>query len=1228
MSLALYKSISDSWRIGRVDIVNLNKAQARDCVFPDLVETCRVSDVFVPADPKSETGKPMAGVHPFFRMQEFPEAFELQHDAALMPYSPLAALPSIIQLLRHRASKRLTTTVFGGNVALEIREPPLLAAVGLPSTTIPHHMNGASVEERFAEGITTAWSASSKPQVVHHVGHLHPMATVELASRILQRLPGGSDFQPRCEAALRLLSLFTVTLSGDEHAVTSLHIAADAQEKNLAGCTLRSWLCRLDLFDQLYPQAKARRAAEGLDDASSADASSPMKQQSSHASERFAQHNFSIFSILIYAFNHEEKERVFLNRKQVDFISQSAIKDLDAIGRIRELYRQANAAFDTLGIDFSWRLALFSRVSAVLHLLEMDFFEDGTVCSMNVVKSIARLLQLDMNHASKLLKDRATANVVAKWVYEATVGSLVAKLNRALDVHGDGVDHSAHASISIVRAPPPPSAQDFSSTTTTTARSLTLAALYEDIEQGYCRSSEAELVQWQRAGLRCSDELRLALDHFDNFPLIRLLRGKNGLLASFQVANAADRRAQLATLADNNPNVLTLTPKASGTGFRLSVRHSFGVAHYDDDGQNFIQAIQTIYQPQYQEIREAILTQSDVETQEVLYRFDQSGSAAVSYLAEDTRSLAPLLQLLQNSQNVSWWIRGSNGLLQGGGFKGDVVERQMCVEGQMEAVVKLRSLMPKRYLPCLTPFFISQFQQLLTPTQRDSLQPVQQAEAIFALASVPYLPIPDGFLVEGEHLVALVQALRQHRHQAASRIQAFARAKGSQALCVGRQQFWEQTVQHFAKERAAVQDAQRQIAENAELHKMQQADLLEKEQVARIALRDQCWIEWIALQTDVQQKIESCLQRMVAESIRKEESAIKEKVTRHHKDALFQLSQRVQQRLLAQGSHLDAVVREKEMKHAAAYRRMEKQEEIHKKLLNKKLIEEETRIEARQAMAQRQAKSMRIVIEREKQREEMRQRMWEREEKERVARKNMEMVRDAITNQMKEDLLLTSVEHTMVKRVAEEVAVQQAKVRQEQAVAMKLAKEAREAQMLAASKLNERQLVRKEVALEKKKAAEEQRRRRAEYEAWSAQERERKAAERLRREEEEQSKKLTRSLLKAHDLLQAPILFDQQSNGITKLFQGRGDQKLSPGFVMSSGNNTHPRMLSTSSIKGLMRSHSPVAAQTARRPASNNSGEPPHGLTPHRGTTTRLDFSSTRRRSENRDASPMSNFSI
>ena len=129
-------------------------------------------------------------------------------------------------------------------------------------------------------------------------------------------------------------------------------------------------------------------------------------------------------------------------------------------------------------------------------------------------------------------------------------------------------------------------------------------------------------------------------------------------------------------------------------------------------------------------------------------------------------------------------------------------------------------------------------------------------------------------------------------------------------------------MQHFAKE-AAVQDAQRRVAENAEL-RMQQADLFEKEQVARFALRDQCWIEWIALQTDVQQKIEACLQKMVAESIRKEEAAIKEKVTRHHKDALFQLSQRVQQRLLAQGSHLDAVVREKEIKHAAAYRRMEK----------------------------------------------------------------------------------------------------------------------------------------------------------------------------------------------------------------------------------------------------------------------------------------------------------------
>ena len=124
----------------------------------------------------------------------------------------------------------------------------------------------------------------------------------------------------------------------------------------------------------------------------------------------------------------------------------------------------------------------------------------------------------------------------------------------------------------------------------------------------------------------------------------------------------------------------------------------------------------------------------------------------------------------------------------------------------------------------------------------------------------------------------------------------------------------------------------------------------------------------------------------------------------------------------------------------------------------------------------------------------------------------------------------------------------------------------------------------------------------SEYDAWGAQERE-QSCRRLRREEEEQVN--TRSPRHMTCCKHQCYLISKPRH--RKLFQDGGTKTLTR-VVMSSG--TSHLACCPRSIKGLMRSHSPVAQTARQMPTTTSVGK--RMAVPQNGDNHRLDFSSTR----------------
>lgn len=1194
MTSAFYRSSADGWRVGLVDVTNTNKAVVHDHVI-HVQETCRVADIFAPP-PEAAS---------LLAMHERPEEFFGKSDAALMSPSPLMALPSLIELLRQRNARTHDSSVsIGDNVEVFVHHRDASLDIPVPSRsperpgsvrpveaalhdgaiqTVPHSL------ARTAVKAVAALRASSSSQIVIGSGLLPADFNERIAALAMETVNAPPGFVARLKAAQTIIRAFTTTVV-NEKKLTAERLSIDFSTASLLepGGSLRVLSANFEHMLLDLRHFGVTDGSEGLVD------------------------NFTIFSLLIYAFNHEEKERVYLNRKQVDFHTQRVIKDLDRVNDLRKMYAELGKAMEVVGVEFAARLSLYSRVACVLHLQEIDFFEDGSIANLTAVKAVARLLQVDFNALQRILVSKDACIAASKWLYESTLMSLVDKINAALGASSMGAlqggatsaDTSNQASLVILQLPPPPSTVGKASSLDAT--DIPLAALYEDLAQCMFRSSELESIEWQRAGLFAPDALQAILDSSDNFSLLKVIKGRGGVLQVAQtIANLGASQATDVFAALSKSKLIHCSLHDS----TVTIPHTFGSRTYRL--QQSTSAVgnwgDTIFADRYTELREFFFSNSEVETQEVLYLFDQRREHLVGRLAMDVASLQPLLSMLQAKVHEAhfWWVRGVELEV---GFQGGLVEDQLKLN-MMEPIVKLRKVFPKRFIPCRPEYFASAYRKLLpreAPNGGDG-NALSIAESILTEVGVAYLVSPDAkVLVEGYRLVDLQNMYSAKLSTCASLVQSFARILTTSKLIRSRFLSWQVAIGELQKQRDFAVAAHRGFVENTELHKLQRCELVEKETTQRLLIRDQCWTEWVALQTSAQQSMQSIIQHMVTRTIRAEESSIRKATAVSHKQAVHQLTARIQNHLLAQGSHLDHVIAKKEQQHANAYRRLEKEYEAHKRILAKKQEEEETKLERKQTLASKEERINRVAEAREKQREELRQKLWFRQEKERVAKEQMEKARRMIATTMEEQIALETIERTMAQRVADEVAEEQRRIREEQALTIQEAKRQREQQLMVAAKANERYLVRKEIQRQRQSDAEQQRKRRQEQLLLASQERERRVMERVRKEDEKHQKTLTRSLLKAHTLLHTPILFEQSSDGAVKLVKaaltsprtgsrGQSVNLLSASassaqqsFMLSNGKETHPRLFSPEVARALvessparMFSHSPPRVHSA-----------------------------------------------
>lgn len=1190
MSRVFYRSSTDGWRIGVADVTQANKATVVD-VLTNLAETCRMADIFIPS---SDDGDALLD------MNAHPAEFLERQDAAQMRPSPLVAVPAMVELARNRVRSGEYGLGVGDNVDIVLHHF---------KNSPEHRSEGCPTAQGMAAKIVASLRASCKSQVVVASGLMPVTFSSAMCTALCTKARGPSLLTARIEAAHTVASVFTSTVFGrsGELVVRKTSVDFSSDRDGMVGrpvaAMLQHYLLDLRHFG----------TTGGCED------------------------NFCIFAIMIYAFNHEEKERVHLSRKQTDFQTQRVIKDLDHIHECRKWYVEFNKALETLGIEFSARLALYARMSAVLHLLEIDFFEDGSHSNLTAVKSVARLLQLDFNAASKVFCNRAVCVAAARWLYEASFVALTEKINAALNAPSSRVlgTSSTVAEPSAVmdseaqqpngsegttaNAASPPSACQLcvltlprppESTTSPTEplplTDLSLATLYEDLTQSFYRTTEVESIYWQRAGLTVPQVLQSLLDEADNFNLLKVIKGKNGVLQCAQLAVTTDPDSAKASVGEalqklSKSRHVTVSVNDS----TVTIPHCFGPRTYDFRSATQRSAVETVYVETFSEMREFLFANTDVDTQEALYAYDQQRERLLSITAENAFQLKSIVELLQSSEHVFWWAKGVQLYA---GFQGDVFEDQLRLNSLLP-VMKLRQLLPRRYIPCHAAYMVSAYPSLLTHAQKQQFQShpssaqsssgasaydpgssMLVAETILSNANVSYLVTPEStILVESNMLMHLHTVFQRSLDKHASLVQAFARCHGAHLLIRARFHAWREAVTALDSHRAAVVAQHKSQVESAELHKLQRYELGEKEATDRIMIRDQYWVEWVAIQTASQQEQQGLLQRMVAQAIRNEETSIKKAVSQSQRNAVEQLAQRIQQRLLSQGSHLDHVVEQKERAHASAYKRLEREMEAHKRLMAKKQEEEETKLELKQSLASKQTRNLKVALAREQQRDELRQKIWAKQEKDRIAREQMERVRQAIAANVEEQIAFENIERQVAKRVADEIAVEQRQMRIGQAEAIRQAKKVREEQLIAAAKRSERLIARQELQQQKREEAEAAKRQKVERDLLAQQERERRAFDRIKKEEDKQHKSLTRSLLKAHEMLQNPAIFEHTASGATQMMKAKSKASASPGFTLSNGKETHPRLLSAGVVAQLMGSASPAASLRRVRDASPRS---------------------------------------
>lgn len=721
--------------------------------------------------------------------------------------------------------------------------------------------------------------------------------------------------------------------------------------------------------------------------------------------------NYAVFGCHIHGLSPDERERCVFPKGDLDFRVQPNNLDVAHIDDLRLQYLSYRRSLDVLGLDMSAQMAVSARVSAVTQLLQARFDDDGNVLNVLTIKNAARALQTDFTALSRLLTSENSCRVAAELIYLATVQGVQRRINICLNPSGlpptaAGIAINVLPSMHAV-------GHGF--------RSFLLHTLQEDLLQSFFRVSESEIVQWQRSGFAVSERLQFVFDPCDNFELLKLIRGQGGLLSSIRL-DRTERTAALLRIAQQKS--CSFDPVSQ----RLTVVHSSGErAVYDVEGTEEARRMNTTaFSPPNLPLKDFLLQNTDPDTQEAILLAEQSGVHRSKSDAE-LAQCRTLLQLLSADEAASaWWVKVL-ATSPTGVFEGDVIETQLQRNHIFPATV-LRKLLPRRFIPCSPEFIVSEFKGLIPPSFKQGVAARAAAEAVLNRSHVYYLVSKNSFLIEANAVTALYGELDAFQTRHVSVIQAFARGLGAELKLRRRVTAWQEAMGVSMANIVAASESYRHRLENEHSFKQSILDQQEKEQVERAVIREQCWVEWVALQTDMQITLDDMIQKAVVENLNTEDRKFREVLDHRRATALEDLSTRIQERLMLQGAHLDSIVVAKNRQLEAAKRRLEAVRNVHQRRINVMAGAHERKLEIRQDLQQKSLASTRVAAEREKKAAALREEQWARHERDRLARMEMERARESVAERMREKFVMEGIEQSLAKRLASEVKIGRAHV--------------------------------------------------------------------------------------------------------------------------------------------------------------------------------------------------------
>ena len=1228
MSSVFYRSANDGWRVGLAESFNnVTTVVVKDAVT-GLIEHVRPSDVFVPKDvqrrlkasqpeaeneqneqhgqeegqqhAEGETEEKREGdahkdavVQPETRARSLLPApkdesqllhmenhkqYWTREDVTDMDPSP-TELPPLVAALRVRFQHQVDTTFLGDNFAVNLRKGSFSPTVGMGS--------GAGLAARAVAALKS--SKDRNPQLITAFGD-GTFAICSDAALTAAKLLGATDAEiQRLRAAHTILQVFTHGVNGNQRVLRRVTICRKKHPSERKSSRKSN--------DSRSPSPTAENKSQQDNSETRSNGRTPPPQQQQNGAPQVheavygcsqfdysffdTQHvvecpesNYLMLAFCVYAFDNEEKERCYIPKRTKNWLAVNEITDPDVLAMLRERYFAFTKAMDLIGFEVSVLLTICARVAAVLHLLNIEFDEDGAPLTMTSLKNAARLIQTDFNSLSKILVNKETCQEAAKLLYYSTFHYLLRKVNELLNPKGiDGEP--------LVTVLGLPQAIRNGPKVTPTLRSLMANTMYEDVFQAFYRTSDLEMVQWQEQGFVASSDLQFVFDHVDNYPVLKALKAKGGALKIF-----------LSDPEGKDLNALSEALRVLGrykvcafdeANYTLTIKHSFGPVTYQlPKTEADWKALRSVFHDDFTELRSYLVQSCDVETQEALCLVEQED--------EDRRKPNVFLQLwvdlnrtffdlITDQRQTTWWASVIH--CPDSKFSGEHVAKGLT-DGLAHAALELRALMPSRFIPVEFSHVSTEFKSLLPSSYVKASDPDTdhrlRAEAICVVTQTPHVVGKTALLLQASAIARLHAKQREHLDKAATKVQGCLRGIGAAAAVNRRITRWTSAVARIEEEQEEIEQLHKWRAEHAERHHVQRLMLQEEEHRARVALRDTYWVEWVALETERETQLENLIQCAIAAAISAENTLALRTIEDSHKKAVAEINARVKERLVRQGARLDHVAREQIAKGKGARKELEKLEEAHDRILRMRLAQEEAKIELEAKVRSKGQRYKTVLVDRERRREALRDELWMRQERDRAVRMHMENTREQVAMHMKQNLEMDTIERQLAARLQQEIRDRQRSERDAAKRSLHEARLAKEKKLEQTARTAEQIRIREERAEAERKQKEEEMKRLEGKRLLVMQNREREAAERAREEDLKRQKILTRTLLKAHNMMLDPAIYQQTSKGaklLPETSRSRSASRgLAEGFTMSRSKVTYPHLLDDDTWKGIASYHS------------------------------------------------------